>query len=123
VKDNRKKDIDYKITRLLNDEKFEFTSDGESIEEDINEVTEPEELIEGMRTCENFWCKSPYKVKYYESEGYPKECPKCIDFDTRLSGGVESGEKHYEGPRQDGMAHEVEFHFSKFKNGKGFWNK
>ena len=121
MEDKRKKDIDYRITRLLDDE-FEF---GNEDEEELIEkkVTEPEKLIEGSKTCHNFWCKAPYKVKYFESEGYSKECPKCIDFDTILSGGIESGEKHYDGPRQDGMAHEVEFHFSKFKDGKGFWNK
>lgn len=120
MEDKNKKGIEYKITRLLDDEEFENVNEDESISD---EVIEPPKLIETTKSCKNFWCKAQYNIKYYEGDDYSKECPKCVDFDTILSGGIESGEKHYDGPRQDGMAHEVEFHFSKFKSGKGFWNK
>ncbi len=119
-----KKEIQDKITKLLSDNPEMDVNDAinEIVGDDDVENEEPPKLIEEKRLCNNFWCKSWFNAKYFEGDEFPKQCPKCVDFDTNLSGGIESGEKHYEGPRHDGLAHEVEFNFSKYKDGKGFWN-
>ena len=121
-----KNEIREKITRLLeedptldvNEAIAEIVRDEEVVEEEVER-----RWIEKKQTCTNFWCKSPFDVKFYEGDDFPKTCPKCDSFNYELSDGIESGERHYDGPRQDGMAHEVDFHFSQYKNGKGFWNK
>jgi hypothetical protein len=122
-----KKLMHEKITRLLEDDPNldvdEAIDKIVSESEVVEEQKEPPRLIKKKQTCKNFWCKSPFDVQFYEGEDFPKTCPKCDSFAYELSDGIESGEKQYEGPRQDGLAHEVEFHFSKYKQGKGFWNR
>ena len=126
---NDRRQIQDKITNLLNNDESESNFnlndiiDNEIIEENKKEIDKPRELHVVNSICSNFWCKCPYEVRYYTGDDFPKTCPKCIDFDTTLSGGVESADKHYDGTRHDGMAHEVEFHFSTYKDNKGFWNK
>jgi len=127
----KKSEIYERVTKLLDDDAnlnvedavSSMMSEEELIEENSVSKKEISELIEKTQTCSNFWCKSPFNVKFYKGESFSKICPKCNSFNYELSDGVESGEKHYEGSRQDGLAHEVSFHFSKYEKGKGFWNK
>lgn len=121
-----KKEIREKITRLLEEDPTLDVNVAISEivgNEDFSEEEVERKWIEKKQTCANFWCKSPFDVKFYEGDDFPKTCPKCDSFNYELSDGIESGERHYDGPRQDGMAHEVAFHFSKYKSGKGFWDK
>lgn len=121
-----KKQIRERITRLLEDDPtLDVNSAISNIIDEEKVVGKKVERrwIEKKQTCSNFWCKSPFDVKFFEGDDFPKTCPKCDSFNYELSDGIESGEKHYDGPRQDGLAHEVDFHFSKYKDGKGFWNK
>lgn len=86
--------------------------------------------------CKNPWCKAPFfytekdmlpiknenmrgnKIDYslHESEKEsPKECPKCKSFNTELSGGVEWKDKTYEGPRFDGMPHQIKYKVTNYR--------
>ena len=100
--------------------------DKDEINDKINNLLgddDKKELIEYSGTCNNFWCKCQYKVKIYVGDDTPKTCPKCDSFNYELSDGVESKDIQYDGLRYDGKAHETSFKFSKYKSGKGFWNK
>lgn len=75
-------------------------------DEKMNELIQQEKSSkEVSRTCFNFWCKAPYRVKkenLKENMGYYGQCPKCRSFSNELSGGVENnGTKEYEGERTD----------------------
>ena len=122
-----KKEIYERVTKLLQEDPNldvdEAIEELMSEDKEVEEVKEPARLIEKKQTCTNFWCKSPFDVKFYEGDDFPKTCPKCDSFNYELSDGVDQEQRHYDGPRQDGLAHQVDFHFSKYKNGKGFWNK
>lgn len=121
-----KDDIYKKVKSILSDNPDTDLNDAVQEAETSNKKKKKPKkpkLIEKKMTCSNFWCKGLFDVKYYVGESFSKICPTCTSFDTELSGGVESAEKQYDGPRHDGLAHEVEFHFSEYKHGKGFWNK
>jgi len=126
-KEMNKKELTDKITKLLEDEPSLNINDAitKIMKEDGNDDTNRTSkiLIEKKQTCSNFWCKASYNVKFYEGDNFPKTCPKCDSFAYELSDGIEHEEKHYDGPRHDGLAHQVDFHFSQYKNGRGFWNK
>jgi hypothetical protein len=58
----------------------------------------------GKAVCQNKWCKATFEL--YEDEA-PATCPKCRSMDQDLSGGVTWTDKTYEGPRIDGMPHQI----------------
>lgn len=123
-----KKEIYEKVTRLLEEDpnlNVDETIESLIAESKVSkeETKEPPKLIIKKQTCSNFWCKAPFDVKFYEGDSFPKTCPKCDSFNYELSDGIEHEQRHYDGPRQDGLAHQVDFHFSKYKSGKGFWSK
>jgi hypothetical protein len=66
--------------------------------------------------CNNPWCKVGFELTEIESnsDNHPKVCPKCRSFDNELSGGVSWVEKKYEGSRNDGLPHQVNFKINKF---------
>jgi len=85
--------------------------------------------------CKNPWCKA--RFTYKETDMVPLDndkrisnidnvldevqmippsvCPKCKSFDTELSGGVNWKTKEYEGPRFDGMPHEIKYKVTNYK--------
>lgn len=122
-----KRELADRITKLLEDEPTLDVNEAISRvikTDDIDKKTKNKpRLIEKKQTCSNFWCKAPFNVKFYEGDDFQKTCPKCDSFAYELSDGIEQEERTYEGPRQDGLPHQVDFHFSKYKQGKGFWDK
>jgi|LauGreDrversion4_2_1035121.scaffolds.fasta_scaffold334649_2 hypothetical protein len=66
--------------------------------------------------CSNPWCKGTFTFPESDivelpdgSKSGPKQCPKCVSFDTQLSGGVTWKDKSYEGNRFDNMPHEIRY--------------
>jgi hypothetical protein len=55
--------------------------------------------------CQNKWCKAPFEKSEQDEK---KICPKCISMANELSGGVEWVDKTYEGPRFDGLPHQLQ---------------
>ena len=77
--------------------------------------------MEYRSVCRNPWCKAQFiytDIDIQEVDGkkvIPAQCKKCKSFDTELSGGVTWKDKEYEGPRDDGMPHEVSYKVTNFK--------
>ncbi len=71
--------------------------------------------------CQNPWCKAQFyytESEMIEIEGEmtpPKQCRKCISFNTELSDGVEWNDKQYEGPRWDNRPHEIKYRVTNYK--------
>jgi hypothetical protein len=70
-----------------------------------------EEIDKRRTVCRNPWCKATFE---YKSEETPMTCPKCNSFDTELSGGVTWTDRNYEGPRFDGMPHQISINVKKY---------
>lgn len=131
---NNKKEriVDLTLEDEINDdldiEEYDLDNlDVDKIADDYNKKTikKSKEIkkIEKNKLCSNFWCKAWFTAKYYENESCPSVCPKCSSFDNELSDGVEGSEKTYDGPRHDGLAHEMEMKFSEYNQRGGFWKK
>jgi hypothetical protein len=58
----------------------------------------------GKTVCQNKWCKSTFD---HDEDEAATTCPKCRSMDQDLSGGVTWTDKTYEGPRIDGMPHQI----------------
>lgn len=58
----------------------------------------------GKSVCQNKWCKATFE---HAGDEPPRECPKCASMSGELSGGVSWTDKSYEGPRLDGMPHQI----------------
>jgi len=91
--------------------------------------------MEMKAVCKNPWCKATFFYKdddmiKPEIEGIPgkvnevldevekiapRVCQKCRSFDTELSGGVSWTEKKYEGPRFDGLPHQMRYKITNWK--------
>jgi hypothetical protein len=54
--------------------------------------------------CQNKWCKATFE---YVGDNPPATCQKCGSMERELSGGVTWTDKTYEGPRFDGMPHQI----------------
>lgn len=71
--------------------------------------------------CGNPWCKARFEFdesQMVEVDGVlkdPKQCPKCVSFDTQMSGGVSWNTKEYEGSRFDGMPHQIKYRVTNFR--------
>ena len=61
--------------------------------------------------CRNPWCKATFMHKDADTM---TQCPKCKSFDNELSGGVTWVDKKYEGPRMDGMPHNIKIDVKKY---------
>ncbi len=74
-------------------------------------------MAEYIRVCKNKWCKAHFKYNDEEigEKEVPKQCKKCISFSDNLSGGVSWEDKHYEGPRDDGRAHQISYKVTNYK--------
>ncbi len=66
--------------------------------------------------CKNFWCKGTFLVDEAQLEIINRRiCPKCISFDTELSGGVSFTEnKEYPGERFDDSFHQMDIKVKKY---------
>ena len=71
--------------------------------------------------CENKWCKATFylendKIEYDSNDESlnTSKCPKCISFDTELSGGVEWKDKVYDESRYDNTPHQIKYKINKF---------
>lgn len=71
-------------------------------------------------TCRSFWCKAKFYIEEDKLDEQDMICPKCKSFEN-LSGGITSvNNKVYEGPRNDGLWHQVSLKVSEFgKNWEG----
>ena len=69
--------------------------------------------------CSNPWCRAVIQV----SEDWNlKECPKCYSFDKGgLSGGVTWTEKKYDGPRDDGQPHRIDYKIQRAGEKRKLW--
>ena len=85
-------------------------------------------IMEYRGVCSNPWCKAHFIYtdddmvlvsedmrSTDEVKVPPRQCKKCISFDTELSGGVKWVDKEYEGSRNDGMPHEIKYKVTNFK--------
>lgn len=61
--------------------------------------------------CSNKWCKSHFAVQEGEESNV---CPRCKSMATELSAGVTWVDKTYDGPRMDGMPHQVRIKVNKY---------
>lgn len=61
------------------------------------------------KVCRNKWCKSSF-----ESVEEDEICPRCMSLDREVSGGVSWQEKKYEGPRFDGMPHQINIKVNRY---------
>lgn len=72
--------------------------------------------------CRSPWCKATFLYQPIEVNGNlieePKYCPKCISFDTELSGGVTWTDKKYNESRFDGKSHKISLNVSKYTDKK-----
>jgi len=71
--------------------------------------------------CSNPWCKATFvysekdMIKTENVSIPPKQCNKCISFDTELSGGVDWTDQNYEGSRIDNTPHQIKYRVTNFK--------
>jgi len=71
--------------------------------------------------CRSPWCKAHFE--YTEADVtmsgnnriVPSTCPKCMSFDSELSGGVTWTDKEYEGSRFDGTPHQIRYKVTNFR--------
>jgi len=64
--------------------------------------------------CKNPWCKAHFSYDEEIINEEPKQCPKCVSFNTDLSGGVEWKTKTYEGSRYDDGMQEIKIKINKY---------
>jgi hypothetical protein len=71
--------------------------------------------------CNNKWCKGTFYLENdkieYDSNGESlntTKCPKCISFDSELSGGVKWEDKVYNESRYDNTPHQIKYKINKF---------
>jgi hypothetical protein len=77
--------------------------------------------MEHRSVCRNPWCKTHFI--YYDKDikdvdgkkVIPSQCSKCKSFNDDLSGGVTWEDKEYEGPRDDGMPHQIRYKITNYK--------
>ena len=76
--------------------------------------TNMEELKTGW--CKNPWCKATFN---YKGDHIPDQCWKCQSFES-MSGGITWTEKKYDGPRFDGLPHQISINVSRSTDRKKY---
>lgn len=71
--------------------------------------------------CSNPWCKAQFNFnegEFVDVDGKlqePKQCKKCMSFNSDLSAGVTWQEREYEGERYTNEPHQIRYKITNYK--------